>query len=151
MCTELVRTNKDYEKFVTDTKAGHVADYHTPLSHIVESLSAVRGHIVEMPLRYMEKVALIQPGINFAVNDLTGTSYLIAVANLFRGALYLREQERFKFGVNFGRKDQVDISIIIELCRFRLSLYFFKVYMQLPFVADFPGDVSEQGPSADLM
>jgi len=57
---------------VTDTKVGHVANYHMSLQHIETSLSAVRGHIVTMPLHYMEEAALIQPGINLEVNELTG-------------------------------------------------------------------------------
>ena len=72
----LVRTNEDYDKFVTDTKVCHVAYYDMPLQHIVSSLSEVRGHIVRMPLYYMEKASLIQPGINLEVNDLTGISFL---------------------------------------------------------------------------
>ena len=141
-CAELVRTNEDYKNFVTDTKAGHVASYNTHLSHIKKSLSAVRGHIVEMPLHYMEKVALIQGGINLAVNDLTGTSYfLIAVANLFRRTLYLSEQGRFGFGVDFGSEEHVDISILIELCRSRHLLYFLKVYMQVRSSPTFRGRI----------
>lgn len=73
---EIVRTNEDYERFVTDTKVGHVAYYDMPLQYIVKSLSEVRGHIVRMPLYYMEKVDLIQGGINLEVNDLTGLSSL---------------------------------------------------------------------------
>lgn len=72
-----MRTNEDYEKFVTDTKVGHVAYYDMPLKDIVRSLSDVRGHIVAMPLHYMEKVALIDPGINLEVNDLTGISEVV--------------------------------------------------------------------------
>lgn len=59
---------------MTDTKVGHVAYYDMPLKDIERSLSDVRGHIVTMPLHYMEKVNLIEPGINFEVNDLTGIS-----------------------------------------------------------------------------
>lgn len=73
-CAELVRTNEDYENFVTDTEVGHVADYNMPLQYVVGRLSQVRGHIVTMPLHYMEHVVLIQGGINLEVNDLTGIS-----------------------------------------------------------------------------
>lgn len=73
-CAEIVRTNEDYDKFVTDTKVGHVAYYDMPLNDIGRSLSDVRGHIVTMPLHYMEKVDLIRGGINLEVNDFTGIS-----------------------------------------------------------------------------
>ena len=67
-----VRTKEDYDKFVTQTKVGHVADYNMPLDYVVRGLSAVRGHIVSMPLHYMERVQLIAPGLNLEVNPLTG-------------------------------------------------------------------------------
>jgi len=62
----------DYDNFVTQTKVCHVADYNMPLDYVVQSLSAVRGHIVSMPLHYMEKVDLITPGLNLEINPLTG-------------------------------------------------------------------------------
>jgi hypothetical protein len=46
-----------------------------PLDYVVRLLSGVRGHIVSMPLRYMEKVDLITPGLNLSINPLTGISY----------------------------------------------------------------------------
>ena len=69
-----VRTNQEYDKFVTETGVGHVADYSIPLKTVVKSLSEIRGHIVEMPLRYMESAQLIEGGFNFEVNDLTGNT-----------------------------------------------------------------------------
>ena len=68
-----VRSTADYDKFVTQTKIGHVADYNMPLDYVVKGLSAVRGHIVSMPLHYMEHTHLIAPGLNLEVNPLTGS------------------------------------------------------------------------------
>jgi hypothetical protein len=72
-----VRTNQDYDKFVTDTGVGHVADYSIPLKTIVKSLSEIRGHIVNMPLRYMEGAQLIDGGWNLEVNSLTGNTFSV--------------------------------------------------------------------------
>ena len=47
-----------------------------PLDYVVGLLSAVRGHIVSMPLHYMEHEHLIAPGLNLEVNPLTGISVL---------------------------------------------------------------------------
>jgi phospholipase D1/2 len=68
----IVRNTKDYDNFVTNTPIGHVADYSMPLEHVVTLLSRVRGHIVEMPLHYLEDTQLIQSGLNLSINDLTG-------------------------------------------------------------------------------
>lgn len=67
-----VRTTADYDKFVTQTKVGHVADYSMPLDYVVRNLSNVRGHVVSMPLHYLENTQLIASGINLAVNEVTG-------------------------------------------------------------------------------
>jgi hypothetical protein len=72
-----VRTNQEYDNFVTETGVGHVADYCIPLKTVVKCLSEIRGHIVEMPLRYMEGAQLIDGGLNFEVNDLTGNTPLV--------------------------------------------------------------------------
>jgi hypothetical protein len=52
-----------------------------PLDHIVRSLAGVKGHIVSMPLRYMEDVQLIAGGINLEVNNLTGTASFWSSSN----------------------------------------------------------------------
>lgn len=70
-----VLTTADYDRFVTQTKVGHVADYNMPLDYVVRLLSGVRGHIVSMPLHYMERAELIAPGLNLSINPLTGISY----------------------------------------------------------------------------
>ena len=69
-----VRTTAEYDAFVTQTPYGHVADYSMPLEYIVRLLSNVRGHIVNMPLHYLEDVQLIHPGFNPSVNEFTGLS-----------------------------------------------------------------------------
>jgi hypothetical protein len=68
----IVRTVQDYDRFVTDTQIGHVADYSMPLDYVVQSLSNVRGHVVNMPLHYLEKEQLIAGGLNLSVNVVTG-------------------------------------------------------------------------------
>src|SRR5579871_5862891 len=64
-----VRNFQTYHKFVTPTKIGHVADYKMDLDLIVNQLSRVKGHIVSMPLHYMEQEELDQP--SFQINELT--------------------------------------------------------------------------------
>jgi len=76
MLTNLVRTTEEYDNFVTKTEVDHVADYSMPLSYIVNRLSEVRGHVVEMPLHYMENVQLIAPGINLEINAVTGRPFI---------------------------------------------------------------------------
>jgi hypothetical protein len=61
---------------VTQTPVGHVADYNMPLDYINKNLSQIRGHIVNMPLHFLEKEHLIDQGINIYVNDFTGIAKL---------------------------------------------------------------------------
>jgi len=67
-----VRNIQEYDKFVTDTKVGHVADYSMPFDYVVRSLSNIRGHVVNMPLHYLEQEELIAGGFNLNVNIVTG-------------------------------------------------------------------------------
>jgi phospholipase D1/2 len=70
-----VRNIQQYDSFVTDTKVGHVADYSMPLEYVVRSLSNIRGHVVNMPLHYLEHEKLIAGGFNVNVNVVTGLIY----------------------------------------------------------------------------
>ena len=70
--TNVVHNFQDYKNFVTDTKVGHVADYNMPVDHVIQTLSSVRGHVVNMPLHYLENEQLIDSGINLSVNVVTG-------------------------------------------------------------------------------
>lgn len=58
-----------YDKFLTSTKVGHVADYNMDLESVIAQLTRVKGHIVHMPLRYMESVSLDHP--SFEINEMT--------------------------------------------------------------------------------
>jgi len=71
-----VRNIKQYDNFVTDTQVGHVADYSMPLEYVVRTLSNVRGHVVNMPLHYLEQEKLIAGGVNLSVNVVTGLVHL---------------------------------------------------------------------------
>lgn len=86
-----VLTNEDYDSFVTDTKIGHVVSYDMPLKTVVNCLSQIRGHIVEMPLRYLEKSELIEGGLNFEVNDVTGNPCNTSATNSIRGNILLSQ------------------------------------------------------------
>jgi phospholipase D1/2 len=68
-----IRTYAEYDKFVTQTAVGHVADYNMPLQYIVNGLSQIRGHIVNMPLHFLENENLIDI---LHVNDITDRIYL---------------------------------------------------------------------------
>lgn len=85
-----MRTVQEYDQFVTDTQVGHVADYNMPLEYIIQTLSNVRGHVVNMPLHYLEKEQLIAGGVNFSVNVVTGISYSFMASDFVRRYLYVR-------------------------------------------------------------
>jgi len=86
----IVRTVQDYDRFVTDTKIGHVADYLMPLDYVVKSLSNVRGHVVNMPLHYLEQEQLIAGGVNLAVNVVTGLLPSFTKPDFARGDFHVK-------------------------------------------------------------
>lgn len=86
----IVRTIQDYDRFVTDTKIGHVADYSMPLDYVVQHLSNVRGHVVNMPLHYLEKEQLIAGGVNLSVNVVTGLLPSFSKTDFARGYLHVK-------------------------------------------------------------
>jgi hypothetical protein len=57
-----VKSTKDYDHYVTNTMVDHVYTYDPSkltIDEVVESLSKVRGHVVEMPLEYLSEEKLI--------------------------------------------------------------------------------------------
>jgi phospholipase D1/2 len=72
--TDGVRDFKTYRQFVTPTKIGHVADYASNLDEIIGELSRIKGHIVNMPLHYMEDESLDHPSLQ--INELTSTTFI---------------------------------------------------------------------------
>lgn len=63
-----------------------------PLDYVVNRLSEVRGHVVRMPLHYLEKEELIAGGVNLSVNVVTGTSsFLFTASEFVRGYLHVRK------------------------------------------------------------
>lgn len=67
---------------MTKTDVDHVASYSMPLQYIVNRLSEVKGHVVQMPLQYMKNTELIAPGVNIEINALTGCSARYIVSDL---------------------------------------------------------------------
>ena len=55
MPDKAVETWDDYKKFKPQGKPCHVAQADMPLQFIKEQLDQVRGHLVNMPLNFLER------------------------------------------------------------------------------------------------
>ena len=69
----VVKSVQDYDHYVTNTMVDHVYTYDPSkltINDVVESLSKVRGHVVEMPLEYLSQEKLITSELT----KLTGNS-----------------------------------------------------------------------------
>jgi hypothetical protein len=70
-----VKSVQDFDHYVTNTMVDHVYTYDPSkltIDEVVESLSKVRGHVVEMPLEYLCEEKLITSELT----KLTGNSLL---------------------------------------------------------------------------
>lgn len=68
-----VTTWDEYHAFYPDpekTEIGHVADPNMPVEIIVDTLNKVKGHLVEFPLKFLEKVDLSGESIPFLGDDI---------------------------------------------------------------------------------
>jgi len=100
---DAVRDFKIYRTFVTPTKIGHVASYDMPLENVVDELSTIKGHIVSMPLHFMEDENLGHP--SFEINEWTSFSgpQIMKLISC-RGCLYLMEYLKQNISTNKGRQ-----------------------------------------------
>ncbi|KAM0793016.1 hypothetical protein ACM66B_000508 [Microbotryomycetes sp. NB124-2] len=74
--TDKVKTWEEYQQWVPQKpiKPGHVANLDRPAREIKEQLSRIRGHIVTMPLHFLEKENLLE--LDASVNPATLHIYL---------------------------------------------------------------------------
>ena len=66
-----MKSAKDFDLYVTNTMVDHVYTYDASklsFEAVVQSLSTIRGHVVEMPLQYLSEEKLIAS----ALTKLTG-------------------------------------------------------------------------------
>jgi len=71
-----VRTFEDYDNFlgkVGSRKTGHVYDAFQPIEIARKELDKIRGHLVWMPLKFLEDADMAERGLQ--VNDLTESVY----------------------------------------------------------------------------
>lgn len=71
-----VKTFEDYDNFLGakgSRKAGHVYDGFQPVDVVRQELDKIRGHLVWMPLRFLEEAELAERGLQ--VNSLTESVY----------------------------------------------------------------------------
>ncbi|EME48297.1 hypothetical protein DOTSEDRAFT_168035 [Dothistroma septosporum NZE10] len=71
-----VKTFEDYDKFLGakgSRKAGHVYDMFQPVEVVRTELDKVKGHLVWMPLRFLENAAMAEKGLQ--VNSVTESVY----------------------------------------------------------------------------
>lgn len=71
-----IRTFKDYENFLPrgDRKQGHLYDPYMPVSDVRRNLDKIKGHLVWMPLRFLEdEKEMAEKGM--AVNQYTESIY----------------------------------------------------------------------------
>ncbi|SAM04497.1 hypothetical protein [Absidia glauca] len=68
-----VTTWEEYHAFYPDpekTEIGHVYDPEMPVDEIVDTLSTVRGHLVDFPLKFLEQVDLQGESVPFLGDDI---------------------------------------------------------------------------------
>lgn len=71
-----VKTFEEYDKFLGSKgsrKAGHVFDEFQPVEVVRQELDKIRGHLVWMPLRFLEDAELAERGLQ--VNSITESVY----------------------------------------------------------------------------
>jgi phospholipase D1/2 len=74
-----ILTFEDYDKFTpnpkgdTEHKQGHLYDKNRPVAEIRKELDRVKGHLVWMPLKFLENTDMAEKG--FAVNQYTESIY----------------------------------------------------------------------------
>lgn len=68
-----IKNFEDYDAFMPHgVKAGHLFNVHQPVQYIRECLDKIQGHLVWMPLRFLEDAEMAEPGL--AVNQITEVS-----------------------------------------------------------------------------
>ena len=70
-----IKTFEDYDEFMPQKthKAGHLFDPFQPVDNVRQELDKVRGHLVWMPLRFLENAPMAEKGLQ--VNSWTESVY----------------------------------------------------------------------------
>lgn len=71
-----IRTFEQYDHFMPGRKLwkqGHLADPYMPIEEVKKKLDKVRGHLVWMPLNFLDQAEMAEPGLS--VNQLTESIY----------------------------------------------------------------------------
>ena len=70
-----IKTFEDYDEFMPQKrhKAGHLFDPFQPVDIVRQELDKVRGHLVWMPLRFLESAPMAEKGLQ--VNSWTESVY----------------------------------------------------------------------------
>lgn len=71
-----VKTFEDYDRFLGakgSRKAGHIYDEFQPVDIVRQELDKIRGHLVWMPLRFLEEAEMAEKGLQ--VNSFTESVY----------------------------------------------------------------------------
>lgn len=70
-----VKTFDDYDRFLPakGVKAGHIYDQFVPPEEAREKLDQIEGHLVWMPMRFLEEAEMAERGLQ--VNALTESVY----------------------------------------------------------------------------
>ena len=70
-----IRSFEDYDKFLPKGghKAGHLFDPYQPVDNVRKELDKVKGHLVWMPLRFLEDAQMAETGLQ--VNSWTESVY----------------------------------------------------------------------------
>lgn len=71
-----VKTFEDYNKFLGakgSRKAGHIYDEFQPVEIVRQELDKIKGHLVWMPLRFLEEAEMAEKGLQ--VNSFTESVY----------------------------------------------------------------------------
>ncbi|KAG9979357.1 hypothetical protein KCU78_g13467, partial [Aureobasidium melanogenum] len=70
-----IRTFEDYQNFLprNDMKQGHLYNKYMPDDEVKRALDKIRGHLVWMPLHFLENAEMAEKGL--AVNYYTESIY----------------------------------------------------------------------------
>lgn len=71
-----IRTFEDYDKFTPKgAKQGHLFDPYQPVQQVREQLDRIKGHLVWMPLDFLQDAEMAEPGLQ--VNQITEVSAVL--------------------------------------------------------------------------
>lgn len=65
LLTQAVKTFEDYDRYLppSGVKPGHIFDQYMPPEEVREKLDQIRGHLVWMPMRFLENAEMAEWGL----------------------------------------------------------------------------------------